>query len=932
LKRRFPESEYHVSLFDEEDYVRKKCPKCGEYYWTQNPDQRTCGESTHHGCATLSFINDSPMSKGQSLSEMRETFLSFFEWRKHERIKPYPVVSRWRDDLYFTSASIVDFQPYVTDGVVPPPANPLVISQPCIRFVDVDNVGPTFGRHMTVFEMGGHHAFNYPKKEVYWKDDTVRYHHELLTRDLGVKSDEIIYKEDFWSGGGNAGPDLETIVRGQEIDTLVFMKFKVVDGELAELPIRTVDTGYGIDRYTWLSQGTLSCFHAVYGSILNEIMKMAGITNLDTKLLTKVAQQSGLMILEKTADRSQSRAKVAKNIGLKPEVLTEMMVPLENTFAVADHTKCLAFMLAEGVVPSNVRAGYLARLIIRRTYRLLRMLGIEEKLFDIVDKQVKFWSRDFPHLKEMRDEILTMLHVEHGKYQETLQRGSQLARRVAAELKTKGISELPEETLVQLYDSHGLPPEVVAESVKEEGLSVKVPEDFYAKVAAQHLQEPPAVEEAPIKGIEKALSKLSATRTLYYEDSYIQEFKAKVLRVIDGKYVVLNQTAFYPEGGGQPADHGFLEFRKEKAEVIDAQKISNVIVHVVKGHVPKEGDTVAGRIDWNRRLSLMRHHTATHVIMGAARRVLGQHVWQSGAQKGVEASRLDISHYQRLTTDEIRSIEKLANEAVMRMIPVETSFKPRAEAEKEHGFRLYQGGAVPGKEIRVVKTGDWEVQACGGTHVKNTGEIGLIKILRTERIQDGVERIVFSAGTQALRAVQKSEELLTKVAGKLNVQPEKLESSVESLVEEWKEARRERERLLKELVEKESKTPSEDKAVMKVQKIAGVMFVSRLFEPVDVDRMIKTGNGMIKSDPSTVAVLYGMDEKTARIVVMAGEGAIKAGVDARQIANEAASKLGGGGSGRPDFAQGGGTRTENLKEAIERAETTTKAQLKAEKS
>jgi alanyl-tRNA synthetase len=232
----------------------------------------------------------------------------------------------------------------------------------------------------------------------------------------------------------------------------------------------------------------------------------------------------------------------------------------------------------------------------------------------------------------------------------------------------------------------------------------------------------------------------------------------------------------------------------------------------------------------------------------------------------------------------------------------------------------------------VVRTGDWEVQACGGTHVKNTGEIGLIKILRTERIQDGVERIVFSAGTQALKAVQKSEELLIKVAEKLNVQPEKLESSVERLVEEWKEARRERERLLKELVEKESKTSSEDKAAMKVQKIAGVQFVTRLFEPVDVDRMIKTGSGMIKSDPSTVAVLYGKDEKTARIVVMAGEGAIRAGADARQIANEAASKLGGGGSGRPDFAQGGGTRIENLKEAIEKAETTTKAQLKAENS
>jgi len=313
--------------------------------------------------------------------------------------------------------------------------------------------------------------------------------------------------------------------------------------------------------------------------------------------------------------------------------------------------------------------------------------------------------------------------------------------------------------------------------------------------------------------------------------------------------------------------------------------------------------------------------------MGAARRVLGQHVWQSGAQKEVETSRLDISHYQRLTTDEIQGIEKLANEAVMRMIPVETSTKPRAEAEREHGFRLYQGGAVPGKEIRVVKTGDWEVQACGGTHVKNTGEIGLVKILRTERIQDGVERIVFSAGTQALKAIQKDEELLTKVAEKLNVQPEKLESAVERLVEEWKEARRERERLLKELVEKEGKEPSESAALMRVQTLVDVKLATRMFEPVDVDRMVKTASDLVKKDPAMIAVFYGRDKKTGRIVVMVGKEALKRGIDARTIANEAASKLGGGGSGRPDFAQGGGTQVHKLAEAIKKAEESLKRQL-----
>jgi len=928
LKRSFPESEYHVPFFDETGYVRKLCPTCGEHYWTQKPDQPTCGESTPEGCAPLTFINNPPTRKSYSLTEMREAFLTFFEKHGHERIKPYPVASRWRADLYFTSASIVDFQPYVTNGIISPPANPLVVSQPCIRLVDVDNVGPTFGRHLTIFEMGGHHAFNYPDKEVYWKNDTVRYHHELLTKTLGVKTEEITYKEDVWSGGGNAGPDLETIIRGCEIDTLVFMKFKVVDNDFIELPIRTVDTGYGIDRYAWLSQGTLSAFHAIYGSILEEITHFTGMIRIDDGLLKKVAEQSGLMVLGKGKSRHEAREAVARKIGVNADELEQKMTPIENVFAVVDHTKCLAFMLAEGVVPSNMQEGYLARLMIRRTYRLLRALGIEDKLQDIVDSQIGFWSKDFHRLKEMHDEILTMLSVERAKYEETLKRGSQLAKRVTSELKTKGIKEIPEETLIQLYDSHGLPPEVVKETVEKEEVRVNVPEDFYAKVAAQHLQAPPTVEEVPIKGIETALSGLPPTRTLYYEDAYIQEFEATAERAIDNKYLVLDQTAFYPEGGGQPADHGILKSNSAQADIVNVQKIGNIIVHVFKGQALREGMKVTGRIDWKRRISLMRHHTATHVIMGAARRVLGQHVWQSGAQKEVKTSRLDISHYQRLTTEEIHNIEQLANEAVMRTIPVETSVKPRTEAERQHGFRLYQGGAVPGKDIRVIKTGDWEVQACGGTHVKNTGEIGLIKILHTERIQDGVERIIFSAGTQAVKAIQKEEALLARVAEKLSAPQEKLEATVERMLSEWKEARRERERLLKEIAEKESKPTAE---LMSRQAIGEVKYATREFEPPDVDRMIKTASELVKKDPHLVVAFYGKDEKTARIVVMAGKEATNKGVDAREIANAAALTLGGGGSGKPDFAQGGGTKTDRLDQALEAAEKAIRKQLKVKK-
>jgi alanyl-tRNA synthetase len=865
---------------------------------------------------------------------MREAFLSFFEKHNHKRVEPYPVVARWRGDLYFTSASIVDFQPYVTNGMVPPPANPLVISQPCVRFVDVDNVGPTFGRHLTIFEMGGHHAFNYLEKEVYWKDQTVRYHHEFVTKKLGVKSEEIIYKEDVWSGGGNAGPDLETIVRGLELATLVFMKFKVVNDNFIELPIRTVDTGYGIERYTWLSQGALSGFHAIYGTILDEIMKMAGLSSLDEKILTKVSEVSGLMSLQKTVSPLTARKRVAEHVGMNVDELNKMLIPVENAFAVADHTKCLVFMLAEGVVPSNVREGYLTRLMIRRTHRLSRALTIEDKLFDIIDTQISYWSKDFPHLKEMRDEIIEILAVEQDKFKQTLERGQSLIKRITEELKTKKVSRIPVETLTELYDSHGLPPEFVQETARKEGLRVEVPENFYMMVAERHVQAPQVQEGEKIKGLETLVSDLPETRMLYYEDSYLSEFEARVLKILEGKYIVLDKTAFYPEGGGQPTDHGRLEFDRRQLDVVDVQKIGNVIVHVVKdASTLKSGNIVNGSIDWERRSSLMKHHTATHVVNGAARRVLGQHVWQAGSQKDIDKARLDISHFQRLTLEETHKIEELANQAVVRHIPVETLWMSRTEAEKQYGFKLYQGGVVPGKEIRVVKTGDWEVEACGGTHLKNTGEIGFIKILHTERIQDGVERIVYSAGIPALKAVQENEKLLWKVSEALNAPLEKVEATTKRLVREWKEARREKKRLLEEIAKREARlTVSKESTAgygIKTKSIDGVKFATQEFEHVDVDRMIKTASELVKRNPEVVAVFYGVDKKIARIVVMTGKEAVKCGINSSEIAREAAAVLGGGGSGRADFAQGGGTLVKKVPEALQKAEEIVKKQLQS---
>jgi len=929
----FPAEEYSLPFFKEAGFVRKLCPRCGKYFWTQNPDQETCGEARPEGCASYTFINNPPTRKSYTLREMREAFLSFFEKRGHARIKPYPVVARWRDDIYLTHASIIDFQPYVTEGIAPPPANPLVIVQPCIRMVDIANTGPTFGKYLTIFEMGGHHAFNYPDKEVYWKDRTVRYNHEFVTKDLGVKSEEVTYKEEVWSGGGNAGPCVECIIRGLEVATLVFMQYKVVNNEFVKLPIRTVDTGYGIDRYAWLSQGVPSAFHTIYGKLLDEIFEMAGISKINNNLLVKVANVSGLVSLDKTVSRLEARKKIAEIIGVKTKKLDKFLLPIENAFAVADHTKCLSFILSEGVVPSNIQEGYLARLLFRRIYRLLKMLSIPERLHDITGKQINMWSKDYPHLKEMRNEIMEMLKVEEEKFQETIQRGEGLVKRISGELRVKNKHEIPIETLAELYDSHGLPPEIVRETAQEEDLEVEVPENFYVLIAQRHMQTSKPVEEGvqTEEWLETAVANLPETEQLYYEDQYKQEFEARILKLIDNEYVVLDKTCFYPEGGGQPADSGYLICDGIKVEVVNVQKVGRVIVHKIKGaFVPKEGSKANGAIDWDKRYSLMKSHTATHLVNGAARRVLGQHIWQFGTQKGIESSRLDISHYRRLTPGEIHKIETLANQAVLQNMQVETAWMSRNEAESRYGFRLYQGGAVPGKEIRVVKTGDWDVEACAGTHLKNTGEISFIKIIHTERVQDGVERLVYSVGIPALKAVQENEQKLWKLSEILNAPLEKLDKTAEKLVKELKEANAERRKLIKEIAIKDSLKVHEKVEITQTKEIAGIKMVARDFqEEIDVDRMVQTANEIIKKDEATVAIFYGIDGKNARIMVMSGKTALKKGVNANEIVREASIIIGGGGGGKPNFAQGGGTQVEKLSEAIKKAEETLRRQLKS---
>ena len=335
--------------------------------------------------------------------------------------------------------------------------------------------------------------------------------------------------------------------------------------------------------------------------------------------------------------------------------------------------------------------------------------------------------------------------------------------------------------------------------------------------------------------------------------------------------------------------------------MVDVQKAGNVIVHVIEGEPLNVGEAVKGKIDWDRRVSLMRHHTATHILIGSARRVLGEHAWQSGAEKDVDRSRLDISHYQHLSEEEIDEIEKLAFEVVSKNMPVETMWMPREKAERAYGFRLYQGGAVPGREIRIVKVGDWDVEACGGTHCKQTGEVGLIKILRAERIQDGVERLIFVAGVPALKAVQDQEALLVRTAQILKTTPDKMGKIASDLVSD-------KQILAKQVEEfKEKATTFEAQILLaSSKKIGRLKLVASKRTSGTEDELIMLSSKVVEVEPSTVCVLV-LVEETVRIFVAVGKQALKAGIDAGELAKKLARIVGGGGGGKPYFGQGGGT-------------------------
>ena len=880
-----PQRYYNVNLFEDQGFERRSCKVCNRFFWTLDSERVKCPD---HSDDTYSFIGDPPTSKRFDYTQSWKEVESFFVKNNHTSINRYPVVCRWRDDLYFTIASIVDFQRVMGSKVVFEfPANPLVVPQTCLRFKDLENVGVT-GRHFSSFCMIGQHSI--PNDNGYWKDECVNLDFNLLTQQFGIAKKEITFVEDVWEGGGSFGSSLEYFVRGLELGNAVFTEFQGDLSDYKTLDQRIIDMGAGLERFAWITMGTPTAYDCCFGPITEKLIQQAGIDTNSSVLVpyfTEIAKN-----LELYDDLSQVRKNAIKTTGLSDEQINRIITPLEGIYLIIDHIRTLIFAISDGALPSNVGGGYNLRIMLRRIVSTMGRLKLKFDLDEIIDIQIDYLKNTYPELEKTREDVKEIISIETGRYDSSKQRMQKIVSKLNKEPKV--------EDLITLYESDGVTPEYL----KEMKVISEIPSSFYSKLSDLHQSKKQKEQvNLPLEGV-------ADTELLFYEDDP-REFDAKVLKSFEN-FVVLDRTAFYARGGGQEPDHGKIAGQ----EIVDITKHGNIVVHEIKGNVPKEGDTVSCVVDAKRRDGITKNHTSTHIINTSARSVLGSWVWQHSAFKEEDHARLDITHHSALTDEDVKKIEDAANSIIKKSIPVKIENFDRGTAEQKYGFRIYQGGVVPVKSVRIVSIGDLDIEACGGTHVANTSDVEQIKITRTKRIQDGVVRIEFVSGDSAKEFVKKKQQDSEdkEKEGKLK------EQEKEKRLEQRQIAKEKIPIIAKSLLECKQGTATIDEITIEIAESGKVNFCYSTSDNYDDVFHIGLGESLCKNDPKMVYCgLFEQGEKI-RVIVYAGDDISKE-KSAGDIVKSISQILGGAGGGSPKFAQGGGTDKSKKEDAIKNAKS-----------
>lgn len=886
------------------------------------------------------------------VNELRRMYLEFFESKGHLAMKSFSLVPHNDDSLLLINAGMAPLKPYFTGQEIPPRRR-VTTCQKCVRTGDIENVGKT-ARHLTFFEMLGNFSFG-----DYFKTEAIHWSWEFLTEVLKLDPERLypsIYGEDeeafkiwneeigvpaekiyrfyrdpetgecdnFWEhGSGPCGPCSEIYydrgekhgngpedVMGGEGDRFmevwnnVFTQFNNDGhGNYTELIQKNIDTGMGLERLAVVMQDVDSVF---------DIDTMKAIRD-------KVCELSGK----------------SYQVNDKDDVSIRL---------ITDHIRSTTFMISDGIMPSNEGRGYVLRRLIRRAARHGRMLGIKgEFMATMADVVIRESKDGYPELEEKQEFIRRVLTEEEHKFNATIDQGLSILADMEAELEKKGEKVLSGADAFKLYDTYGFPVDLTEEILEEKGFSYDK-EGFAAAYEEQRQKARGARKTSNYMGKEASvyddINKEITSEFVGYDNlSYRSKISvittevdpandkygelAEALTDGDKGTIIVDQTPFYGTMGGQVGDKGTISTAEGSFEVEDTiHLLGGRIAHV--GHMTsgmlKLGDEVALHVDEERRADIAKNHSATHLTQKALREVLGDHVQQKGSYVDEARLRFDFVHFSAMTAEELAEVEKRVNERIAANVPVVTEVMGLEEAKKTGAMALF--GEKYGDSVRVVKMGEYSTELCGGTHVANTGSIGLFKILSESGVASGVRRIEAITGKAVLQYYADLEKTIEEAAKTVKASPAELLTRLEHLMKEVKELESENASL-------KSKAANEALGDVsgQVKKINGVNYIGKALEGVAAGDLRNLGDQLKEEIGEGVVLLISAADGKVSLVAMATDEAVKKGAHAGNLIKAVAKLVGGGGGGRPNMAQAGGKNPAGIAQALEEAEKVLAEQL-----
>ncbi len=866
------------------------------------------------------------------LNHIRRMFREFYVSKGHYPAKSASLIPHNDRSLLLINSGMAPLKPYFA-GLETPPAKRMTTCQKCIRTGDIENVGRT-SRHGTFFEMLGSFSFG-----DYFKEESLAWGWEFITECLKLPVDRLwasVYEDDeqaydiwkklglpeerivklgkednFWEIGlGPCGPCSEIYYdRGEEFGcgkpdckpgcecdryiefwNHVFTQFsREEDGSYTDLAYPNIDTGMGLERIACICQGVDSIFDIDTIKYIREgVTEMAAIDYGDGALPTDVSVR-----------------------------------------IITDHIRSVVFMIGDGIIPSNEGRGYVLRRLIRRAARHGRLIGTRESFLpDLADRVVEMSGEAYPVIAEKEDYIKKIISVEEDKFAATIDQGMSIIGEYIRRLKDEGRDILDGEKVFKLYDTYGFPPELTEEILEEQGIRFDR-EGFASHMEKQKEMARAGRKAADEEGWKEAVLAVDVPETVFigYESS---EADGKILAITsdDGALekaeagqtvtVYLDRTPFYAEGGGQVCDRGIItaDDGSFSANVVSVSKSHGAYAHraeVTKG-AADVGDVVKCSVDVLRRNSSARNHTATHLLHGALREIVGSHVQQAGSYVSGEALRFDFTHFEGMTREQIRRVEDRVNENILKFLPVEASEMTMEQAKEKGATALF--GEKYGDVVRVVSCGNVSMELCGGIHVSNTGQIGAFKIVSESGVASGVRRIEAVTGIGLLRREEEEEAIIRDASAALKTVPASLAEKAASAAAELKAVKKELDD-----VKKAAMGNATDELVKAAKEINGVKLIASRFDGAAADELRSLSDDIKKEHKGVVMVFASVNEPKVTFIVSVTDDLVEKGIHAGRMVKEIAAVCGGGGGGKADMAQAGAKDSSKISDAFAVAES-----------